>query len=396
MERGAGHDLARYLADRGAALFPERRTVDHRQDSYVEVWPGPFQIWIGGLDEKERVDKILGQRHASIFLNEVSQISYASALTARTRLGQKVPLLDRPGEFLPIRGYYDLNPVGKRHWSNLEFVEHVDPITRRPLEMPENFKHMFVPPTSNIANLPEGTVEELSRLPPRQRKRFYLGEYSEEIEGALWTFEALDRARIDRSEVPKTLRQVCVAVDPSGTSGDEDKRSDDVGIIVVGRGEDGIAYVLADRTCNLPPEGWARVVATAYHEFNADHVIGERNFGGDMVRAVIHTADKSIPYREVVASRGKAVRAEPVSSLYGHIEPSGKWIKDQVRHAGQFYELEGELLDFSTAGYVGLRSPNRADALVWALTDLMLQQMSSYGIYEIYRQNAEALAARGH
>ncbi|MBV9200878.1 MAG: hypothetical protein JOY83_14345 [Alphaproteobacteria bacterium] len=82
-------------------------------------------------------------------------------------------------------------------------------------------------PTSNIANLPEGTVEELSRLPPRQRKRFYLGEYSEEIEGALWTFEALDRGRIDRSEVPKTLRQVVVAVDPSGTSGDEEKRSDD-------------------------------------------------------------------------------------------------------------------------------------------------------------------------
>ena len=171
---------------------------------------------------------------------------------------------------------------------------------------------MFVPPASNIANLPEGTVEELSRLPPRQRKRFFLGEYSEEIEGALWTFEALDRARIDRSEVPKTLRQVCVAVDPSGTSGDEDKRSDDVGIIVVGRGDDGIAYVLADRTCNLPPEGWARVVATAYHEFNADHVIGERNFGGDMVRAVITQSRDRSP--TVKSWRAAARRSEPSRS----------------------------------------------------------------------------------
>ena len=114
-----------------------------------------------------------------------------------------------------------------------------------------------------------------------------------------------------------------------------------------------------------------------------------------MVRAVIHTVDKSIPYREVVASRGTAVRAEPVSSLYGHIEPGGKWVKDQVRHAGQFYELEGELLDFSTAGYVGLRSPNRADSLVWAITDLMLNEMKGYGIFGLYRRQAEALVARG-
>jgi len=112
-----------------------------------------------------------------------------------------------------------------------------------------------------------------------------------------------------------------------------------------------------------------------------------------MVRAVIHSIDKSIPYRPVVASRGKAVRAEPVSSLYGHVESSGKWVKDQVRHAGQFYELEGELLDFSTAGYVGMRSPNRADALVWALTDVMLTEMKGAAFYELYRQKAAQVAA---
>ena len=129
---------------------------------------------------------------------------------------------------------------------------------------------------------------------------------------------------------------------------------------MAGRGDDGNAYVLADRTCDLPPEGWSRVVATAYYAFKADHVVGEANFGGDMVRATIHSTDRQIPYRPVMASRGKAVRAEPVSALYGHLEHDGKWVNDKVRHAGQFYELESELLDFSTAGYVGMRSPNRA------------------------------------
>ncbi len=375
-----------------AMCFPHAELVDHRQDSYVEVFShaGAFQIWIGGLDEKERVDKILGQRHCTIFLNEVSQISYASALTARTRLGQLVPLADGTG-YLPIRGYYDLNPTGKRHWSNLEFIEHVDPTTRRPLENPENFRHLFVPPGSNVRNLPEGAVEELSRLPPRQRKRFYDGVYSEDVEGALWTFESLDRARIEAEDVPATLRQVVVAIDPSGTSGDEEKRSDSVGIVVAGKADDGKAYVLADLTCDLPPEGWARVAVRAYHEYKADRIVGEANFGGDLVRAVIHSTDRNVSYQPVTASRGKAVRAEAVSVLYGHIDSHGNWLDDRVRHAGKFYELEAELLDFSVAGYVGMRSPNRADALVWALTQLLVEPMKSEGIYLLYQQQSAAL-----
>jgi phage terminase large subunit-like protein len=238
---------------------------------------------------------------------------------------------------------------------------------------------MFVPPGSNTRNLPQGTVEELSRLPPRQRKRFYDGEYSEDIEGALWTFESLDRARIRPEDVPATLRRVVVAIDPSGTSGDEEKRSDAVGIVVCGLDDNGRAYVLADRTCDLPPEGWGSVAVTAYHEFHADRIIGEANFGGDMVRAVLHSIDRNVPYRPVTASRGKAVRAEPISVLYGHTDSDGRWLDDRVRHAGNFYELEAELLDFSVAGYVGVRSPNRADALVWALTDLIVEPMPNEG-----------------
>jgi phage terminase large subunit-like protein len=150
---------------------------------------------------------------------------------------------------------------------------------------------------------------------------------------------------------------------------------------------------LADRTCNLPPEGWGRVAVTAFHEFKADRIVGEKNFGGDMVRATIHAVDPNIPFKAVEASRGKAVRAEPVSALYGH-EQNGQWIKDRVRHVGEFLKLEGELLDFSTAGYMGLRSPNRADALVWALTDLMLNPMKGWGGFEAARMRVEELQAK--
>lgn len=90
-----------------------------------------------------------------------------------------------------------------------------------------------------------------------------------------------------------------------------------------------------------------------------------------MVRALIHSVDRNVKYYPVVASRGKAVRAEPVSAFYGH-EVNGEWIADRVRHVGEFRKLEAELLDFSAAGYLGVRSPNRADALVWALTDLLV------------------------
>jgi len=246
--------------------YPNATLIDHVRDNYVEVIGphGPCEIWLGGLDEKERVDKILGQEYATILFNEVSQIAYGSVLTARTRLAEKIPVIgSNQYAFLPIRGYYDLNPTGKRHWSNLQFIEHVDPVTRRPLPNADNFKYMFIPPESNAQNLPAETLEELEQLPPRQRKRFWLGEYSDEIEGALWTFESLDRARIDPAEVPTALRNVVVAVDPSGTSGDEETRSDSVGIVVAGRGDNGIAYVLADRTCDLPPEGWGRIAVTA-------------------------------------------------------------------------------------------------------------------------------------
>src|SRR5207253_2197648 len=144
--------------------------------------------------------------------------------------------------------------------------------------------------------------------------------------------------------------------------GDVDNADNDaIGIVVVGLGTDGNAYVLEDCTVKAGPATWGKVATDAYSRHSADVVVGEINFGGAMVAHVVQTARPRTPFKAVTASRGKVVRAEPFSSLY----ETGK-----VRHAGEFSDLEDELTAFTTNGYLGTGSPNRADALIWALAEL--------------------------
>ena len=367
-------------------FFPKFTLRDHRQDGFVEIVESGSQIWIAGTDDKERIEKILGQEFLTIYLNECSQIPYSTVLTVLTRLAQTHPEVMQ-------KAFYDLNPVGTRHYTSMLFVQGRDPLTQTPILDAHQRQYAFINPKDNHAFLTEEFLRSLQAMPDRQRRRFYDGVYQSEIDGALWTFESIEHARCTPDDVPADLKRVVVAIDPSGTAGDEDKRSDNVGIIVAGKSMDNIGYVLADRTCNLPPEGWARVAVTAYREFKADRIVAERNFGGDMVRAVLHTVDPNISVQLVTASRGKAVRAEPVSALYGY-ERDGFWHKDQVRHVGKFPELEDQMLNFSTAGYLGDRSPDRADALVWAMSDLLVEPMPGEAMIEYYRMRAVEAAAK--
>lgn len=184
-------------------------------------------------------------------------------------------------------------------------------------------------------------------------------EILDDLPGALWTRDAIDEHRV--RQVPD-LQRIVVAVDPSGTKGESDD-GDEIGIVVAGKGVDGRAYVLADRSCKLSPDGWGRRAVAAYEEFKADRIVAERNFGGAMVEHVIRTIDRKAPYKEVAASRGKVARAEPVAALYE---------QGRVSHVGSFPELEDQLCMIDASGYVGEGSPDRADALVWALTELMI------------------------
>ncbi len=184
------------------------------------------------------------------------------------------------------------------------------------------------------------------------------GELIDEIAGALWTRTMIEACRMRSAPA---LRRVVVAVDPPASAG-----GDACGIVCVGLGTDDVGYVIEDASiAGVSPEGWAGVVAGVAARHGADRVIAEANNGGDMVASVLRAADSGLPVKLVHASRGKVARAEPVAALYG---------RGRVRHVGAFAALEDELCGLVTGGgYEGPgRSPDRADALVWAVTELML------------------------
>ena len=219
----------------------------------------------------------------------------------------------------------------------------------------------------NVANLADGFVAamEQSYGATRLGRQELEGELIAEVEGALWNRELLDRCRVahvpERDDGDALLSRVVVGVDPPASA-----HGDACGIVVAGLGPDGRAYVIADASVEkATPEGWARAVAHAAAVHGADRVIAEANNGGAMVESVLRAAEAALPVRLVHASRGKAARAEPVAALY----EAGR-----VRHRGAFWALEDEMCGLvAGGGYVGPgRSPDRADALVWALTELML------------------------
>jgi len=184
------------------------------------------------------------------------------------------------------------------------------------------------------------------------------GEIVEDRGGGLWRKSWLDQHRVAS---PPELARIVVAVDPPVTS---NATSDACGIIVAGLGEDGRAYILADRTIRgREPTVWARAAIAAYRDFAADRIVAEVNQGGDLVVGVMRQVDASVPIRAVRATRGKWVRAEPVSALYA---------EGRVIHVGEWPELESQMCGFGADGLAQGKSPDRLDALVWALTDLML------------------------
>ncbi|ODA66845.1 Terminase-like family protein [Methyloligella halotolerans] len=186
-----------------------------------------------------------------------------------------------------------------------------------------------------------------------------MAELLEDRPDALWPRALIEKARVN--ETPD-LRRIVVAVDPPVTSGG---KADACGIVVAGVSADGLGFVLKDRTVQgLSPAGWAKAALAAYHNGDADCIVAEVNQGGELVEAVLRQVDRSVPVRSVRASRGKFVRAEPVAALYE---------QGRVFHVGSLAELEDEMSDFGPDGLSGGRSPDRVDALVWALTALMLQ-----------------------
>jgi phage terminase large subunit-like protein len=216
----------------------------------------------------------------------------------------------------------------------------------------------------NALNLPPAFLDQIAARyhGTRLGRQEIEGELIEDVEGALWQRDQLDRLR---RPAPADLRRVVVAIDPAMTSGED---ADETGIVVaatalcscLGKSERH-GFVLADLTTRASPDAWARRAIGAFEDWRASLVVAEVNNGGELVKFTLRTLDPHLPYKAVHASRGKRVRAEPIAALY----EQGK-----VHHAGAFAALEDQQCNFVPDDYVG--SPDRVDALVWALTELMV------------------------
>jgi predicted phage terminase large subunit-like protein len=232
----------------------------------------------------------------------------------------------------------------------------------------------------NRANLAPAFLRQIIRKYEGTRlgRQELNAEILDDVPGALWNRLRLEDARWPTHRAVPELSRIVIAIDPAATSGEE---ADETGIIVAGKDGDGRGFVLEDRSGRYQPIEWARLAISLYRQYDADRIVAETNNGGEMVEATIRMVDANVSYSPVRASRGKVVRAEPIAALY----EQGK-----IYHIGAFTALEDQMCAFTTdfdrkiAGY----SPDRVDALVWALSDLFVQAGKDDGYIEWLRDEA--------
>lgn len=252
-----------------------------------------------------------------------------------------------------------------------------DELGNRNTNNPKTFTFIHSDITDNkiLMDADPGYMGNLMALPEHERERLLKGNWKIRRQGKMFKYEHFKRVDVDK--VPSLVKCV-VGVDPSGG---HESHNDEQGIVVAGKGIDGNYYILSDVTCKLPPLGWAAVAVNSYRFWRAGYVVAEQNYGGEMVESNIKTVDPNVTYDKVIASRGKAVRAEPVSTLYA---------QGRIFHVGIFQELENELVGFDPDSRQ--RSPNRLDALVWAIMH-MHGNMGDDGVMGYYIEQVKALPA---
>ena len=304
------------------------------------TWPNGCQAWVYNATEP---DQLRGPQHGAAWVDELAKFRYMIETWDQLQFGLR---LGEHPQCLVTTTPRPL-PLIKR------LVNDPDSIVTRGSTL------------DNKANLAENTIKQLyDRYSGTRLGRQELeGEILNDIPGALWTRDSIDNHRI--YDVPEDLERVIVAVDPAASS---EEGSDENGIVVVGmaRDEDGYArgYVLEDASLRGSPEEWAKKAVAMYRKWEADRIVAEKNQGGEMVETVIRTADRSVPVKLVHASRGKVIRAEPISALYE---------QGRVHHVGdKLHELEDQMCVFSIDNIrnSSTGSPDRVDALVWGFTEL--------------------------
>jgi phage terminase large subunit-like protein len=313
-------------------VHPDRNRPKYEPSKKRLTWPNGCRAQLFSADEP---DLLRGPQCYKLWADEVASWQYAQETWDMALMGLRLGKSPQAVVTTTPRPI----PTIK------ELVEDLDNIitTGSTYENEDNLSEVFI---KKVIKKYEGT-----RL---GRQELY-AELLEDIDGALWTQRMIEQAHV--KEAPALVR-IVVAIDPAVTS---DPDSDETGIVVAGIGFDGHAYILDDLTGNYTPTQWARRAIGAYTTRKADRVIGEANNGGDLIEEVIRTIDKQVSYSKVWASRGKVTRAEPVQALYE---------QRRVKHVGSLPELETEMTTW--AAKEGEKSPNRVDALVWAVSELML------------------------
>lgn len=323
------------------AICPARRRPVFEPSLRRLVWPNGAQALLFSAAEPE---SLRGPQHSHAWCDEIAKWDNASERAVRA---------------------YDNLILGLRLGEHPQLAATTTPravplVTRLLAEPDETLAITRGRTEDNAANLPPAFLSHVRRAYGQSQlgRQELDGELLADIEGALWNRALLEACR---EAAPTDLVRVVVGIDPPASAG-----GDACGIVVAGLDSTGRAHVLADASVRqASPERWARAAASAASAWQAERVIAEANQGGAMVASVLRAADLALPLRLVHASRGKVARAEPVAALY----EAGR-----VRHAGTFPDLEDEMCGLLAGGtYQGPgRSPDRADALVWALTELLL------------------------
>jgi phage terminase large subunit-like protein len=299
-------------------------------------WPNGSHAQLFGAYTPDDAERLRGPQHHLAWCDEFAAWRQIKACWDMLRLGLR----------LGPRPHVVITTTPKPRPKLIELLK--DPRTRVTTAHTDDNPHLHPDVRAELYKQYGGT---------RLGRQELAAEILTDVPGALWTRDTLENNRV-RSLPDGGATRIVVAVDPSGGSTEGHA---EVGIVAAARGLDGHSYVLRDVSERLSPERWARRVVQLYHELKADRIIAEKNFGGDMVSSTIRTVDPNVPVRLVSASRGKQLRAEPVAAL----DEQGK-----IHHVGAFPTLEDQLCEWVPDS--GDPSPDRLDARVWAITELML------------------------
>jgi phage terminase large subunit-like protein len=308
---------------------------------------------IGTLFSSEEPLRLRGPQHDLLWFDELAAFKNSAEVWSTAMLGLRLGKRPRAIVTTTPKPVPLIRDLLKRSGKDVSLT------TARTVDNAENLAPSFL---SEIAGRYHNT---------RLGRQELDGELLEDAEGALWSRDLIEQCRVERAPA---LKRIVVAVDPSVSTGAE---ADECGLIVAGLSTNGEAYVLQDASAKLSPVDWARRAVSLYRQHGADRIVAEANQGGSMVETTIRTIDANVSLKLVHASRGKIARAEPVSSLFE---------QKRARLCGVFPELEDELCTYVSTSSA---SPNRLDAMVWGLTELMLSSNSADVWIEHYRQMAQ-------